>query len=45
MTEQIKQIAERIKEIREILRNLWPKRFASKLGISTDLYLKYEGGE
>ena len=43
MTEQIKQIAERIKEIREIS-GISAETLASKLGISTELYLKYESG-
>jgi transcriptional regulator with XRE-family HTH domain len=43
MTEQIKQIAERIKEIREIS-GISAETLAEKLGISIDLYLKYEGG-
>jgi transcriptional regulator with XRE-family HTH domain len=43
MTEQIKQIAERIKEIREIS-GMAVETLAGKLGISTDLYIKYENG-
>ena len=43
MTEQIKQIAERIKEIREIS-GTSAETLGLKLGISTDLYLKYESG-
>jgi transcriptional regulator with XRE-family HTH domain len=43
MTEQIKQIAERIKEIREIS-GISAETLAVNLGIPTDLYLKYEGG-
>jgi transcriptional regulator with XRE-family HTH domain len=43
MTEQIKQIAERIKEIREIS-GMSVETLAGKLGISTDHYLKYESG-
>ena len=43
MTEQIKQIAERIKEIREIS-GISSETLADKLGIPTDLYLKYESG-
>jgi transcriptional regulator with XRE-family HTH domain len=43
MTEQIKQIAERIKEIREIS-GISAETLAGKLGIPTDLYLKYESG-
>jgi transcriptional regulator with XRE-family HTH domain len=44
MTEQIKQIAERIKEIREIS-GISAETLAGKLGISTDNYEKYESGE
>ena len=44
MTEQIKQIAERIKEIREIS-GISAETLAGQLGISTDSYLKYESGE
>jgi transcriptional regulator with XRE-family HTH domain len=43
MTEQIKQIAERIKEIREIS-GITAENLADKLGVSTDLYLSYESG-
>jgi quercetin dioxygenase-like cupin family protein len=43
MTEQIKQIAERIKEIREIS-GISAETLAVKLGVSTDIYLKYESG-
>ncbi|MGC1392515.1 MAG: XRE family transcriptional regulator [Bacteroidales bacterium] len=43
MTEQIKQIAERIKEIREIS-GMSVETLAGKLGISTDLFIKYENG-
>jgi transcriptional regulator with XRE-family HTH domain len=43
MTEQIKQIAERIKEIREIS-GISSETLAGKLGIPTDLYMKYETG-
>lgn len=43
MTEQIKQIAERIKEIREIS-GISAETLAKKLGIATDLYIKYESG-
>ena len=43
MTEQIKQIAERIKEIREIS-GISAETLAIKLGVATDLYLKYESG-
>jgi transcriptional regulator with XRE-family HTH domain len=44
MTEQIKQIAERIKEIREIS-GISAETLAGKLGIKPDLYLKYESGK
>jgi len=43
MTEQIKQIASRIKEIREIS-GISSETLAHKLGIPTDLFLKYEEG-
>ncbi len=43
MTEQIKQIAERIKEIREIS-GISAESLAVKLGIPTDVYLNYESG-
>ena len=43
MTEQIKQIAERIKEIREIS-GISSETLAGKLGVSTDVYLNYESG-
>jgi transcriptional regulator with XRE-family HTH domain len=43
MTEQIKQIADRIKEIREIS-GISAESLAEKLRISIDLYLKYESG-
>jgi transcriptional regulator with XRE-family HTH domain len=43
MTEQIKQIAERIKEIREIS-GISAETLAGKLGIQTELYLNYESG-
>jgi transcriptional regulator with XRE-family HTH domain len=43
MNEQIKQIAERIKEIREIS-GVSAETLADKLGISHELYLKYEAG-
>jgi len=43
MTEQIKQIAERIKEIREIS-GISAETLAIRLGVSTDVYLKYESG-
>lgn len=44
MTEQIKQIAERIKEIREIS-GISAETLAGQLGISTDHYMKYESGD
>jgi transcriptional regulator with XRE-family HTH domain len=44
MTEQIKQIAERIKEIREIS-GTSAETLAKKLGVSSDIYLKYETGD
>jgi len=43
MTDQIKQIAERIKEIREIS-GISAETLATKLGTSTDQYLRYESG-
>jgi transcriptional regulator with XRE-family HTH domain len=43
MTEQIKQIAERIKEIREIS-GISAETLAGKLGVPSDLYLLYESG-
>jgi transcriptional regulator with XRE-family HTH domain len=43
MTEQIKQIAERIKEIREIS-GISAETLASRLNIVIDEYLKYESG-
>ena len=43
MTEQIKQIAERIKEIREIS-GISADTLADKLNISSELYEKYESG-
>jgi transcriptional regulator with XRE-family HTH domain len=43
MTEQIKQIAERIREIREIA-GISAESLAKKLGIDPDEYLKYESG-
>jgi transcriptional regulator with XRE-family HTH domain len=43
MTEQIRQIAERIKEIREIS-GISAETLAIKLGISKDLYNRYESG-
>ena len=44
MTEQIKQIAERIKEIREIS-GISAETLAGQLGIPIDTYLKYESGD
>ncbi|HOU02685.1 MAG TPA: XRE family transcriptional regulator [Bacteroidales bacterium] len=44
MTEQIRQIAARIKEIREIS-GISVETLAQKLGLDTDLYNKYESGE
>jgi len=44
MTEQIRQIATRIKEIREIS-GISVETLAQKLGLDTDLYSKYESGE
>ena len=43
MTEQIRQIAERIKEIREIS-GISEETLAIKLGIPSDIYLNYESG-
>jgi transcriptional regulator with XRE-family HTH domain len=43
MTEQIKQIAERIKEIREIS-GISAESLAKSLGINRELYNKYESG-
>jgi transcriptional regulator with XRE-family HTH domain len=43
MTEQIKQIAERIKEIREIS-GISAESLAIKLGVNKDLYIEYESG-
>ena len=43
MTEQIKQIAERIKEIREIS-GISAETLAIKLGVTKDLYDRYESG-
>jgi len=43
MTEQIKQIAERIREIREIS-GISSETLAGKLGVPTDVYLNYETG-
>ena len=44
MTEQIKQIAERIKEIREIS-GISAETLASRLGLAKDVYINYESGE
>ncbi len=44
MTEQIRQIAARIKEIREIS-GISAGTLAQKLGLDADLYGKYESGE
>jgi transcriptional regulator with XRE-family HTH domain len=44
MTEQIRQIAERIKELREIS-GLSIETLAGKLGIDTEHYIKYESGD
>jgi len=44
MTEQIRQIAARIKEIREIS-GISAENLALKLGLSTETYNKYESGE
>lgn len=43
MTEQIRQIATRIREIREIS-GISAETLASKLGLANDLYVKYESG-
>jgi transcriptional regulator with XRE-family HTH domain len=43
MTVQIKQITERIKEIREIS-GITAETLASKLGVTKDLYINYESG-
>ena len=43
MTEQIRQIAERIKEIREIS-GISAETLAIRLGVPQDLFLKYESG-
>lgn len=43
MKEQIKQIAERIKEIREIS-GISAETLAEKLGVESDLYAEYESG-
>lgn len=44
MEEQIKQIAERLKEMREVL-NIPVEEAASACGISAEEYLNYESGE
>jgi transcriptional regulator with XRE-family HTH domain len=44
MTDQIKQIAERIKEIRKIS-GISAETLSAKLDVDADLYLKYESGE
>ena len=44
MTEQIRQIAARIKEIREIS-GISAENLALKLGLLTETYNKYESGE
>jgi transcriptional regulator with XRE-family HTH domain len=44
MTEQIKQIAERIKEIREIS-GISAETLAARIGVDNELYLKYEEGD
>jgi quercetin dioxygenase-like cupin family protein/DNA-binding XRE family transcriptional regulator len=44
MTEQIKQIAERIKEIREIF-GISAETLAARLGLPKDDYIKYEKGD
>jgi mannose-6-phosphate isomerase-like protein (cupin superfamily) len=44
MTEQVKQIAERIKEIREIS-GIPAETMAGKLDLSIDVYLDYERGD
>ena len=43
MNEQVKQIADRIKEIREIS-GISAESLASQLGVENSLYLKYESG-
>jgi transcriptional regulator with XRE-family HTH domain len=43
MTEQIKQIADRIKEIREIS-GISGESLAIRIGVTPDLYFKYESG-
>jgi transcriptional regulator with XRE-family HTH domain len=44
MNEQIRQIAERIKEIREIS-GISPETLADRLGVPGEKYLKYESGD
>jgi transcriptional regulator with XRE-family HTH domain len=44
MNEQIKQIAERIKEVREIS-GISAESLADKLGVANDLYIQYESGD
>lgn len=44
MTEQIKQIAGRIKEIREIF-GISAETLAAKLGLEKDIYIDYESGD
>ena len=41
MNEQIQKIADRIRELREIL-DIAPEDIAEKLGLDTELYLDYE---
>ncbi|MDP4181170.1 MAG: XRE family transcriptional regulator [Bacillota bacterium] len=43
MSEQIKQIAIRIKELREIS-GMSPENLASELGVTPETYIKYESG-
>ena len=44
MTEQIRQIAARIKEIREIS-GISAETLAQKIGLDADLYNRYESGD
>ncbi|MDX9811589.1 MAG: XRE family transcriptional regulator [Bacteroidales bacterium] len=44
MTEQIRQIAERIREIREIS-GISAETLAARLGLDSELYFEYESGE
>ncbi|MCK9479722.1 MAG: cupin domain-containing protein [Firmicutes bacterium] len=44
MSENIKEISRRLKELREI-EGISAQSFAKQLGISVDLYLNYESGE